>query len=607
MSREVRVARPRRPGHRRGRRGAARGHRGERRGAAWASVCKSLLGKAHTVMAEGGVAAALGNVEPKDNWKVHFRDTMRAAATQQVADGAAPRDGGPRPRQGARAVGRPVRPHGGREDLQRNFGGHKYPRLAHVGDRTGLEMIRTLQQHGIHCGMQVYMECTVMRLLTDGDRIRGAFGYWRENGQLVIFRAKAVVLATGGIGQRLPHQLQQLGVHRRRAGPGASGPAPSSWTWSSCSSTPPAWSGRPACAAPSSPRACAARAARCATRTASASCSATSRSCTPTRRRAPRPRPTSGCARAGRHQQGQAHAGPLAPRHRRARDSHRGQGRPRQPARRRVPRHPLAAQRRGHQAQAAGDVPPVQGAGRRRHHRGTHGGWADGPLHHGRHARRSGDAGVALQGLFAAGECAAGMHGSNRLGGNSLSDLLVFGRSAGACAAKSRTHAELPKLDDRLGLPSGGPRPVRARRGAQRLRSCTGAQGQDAEPGRHHPHRAELRRPSASSSDLKARTAKVTVSGGRCYNPGWNLATDLPSMITMSTPWPRAPSTARSPGAATPARTSRVRIPKWARSTSCSARPPSGASWAPHRHRPRAPAGHAGRAPRAVRGGSSHG
>jgi succinate dehydrogenase / fumarate reductase flavoprotein subunit len=165
-------------------------------------VCKSLLGKAHTVMAEGGVAAALGNVEPRDNWKVHFRDTMKGGRylnqwrMAQLHAMEAPARVNELEEWGAlfdrTADGR---------ILQRNFGGHKYPRLAHVGDRTGLEMIRTLQQHGIHSGMHVYMECTVTRLLTDGDRVTGAFGYWRETGRFVVFHAKAVVLATGGIGR----------------------------------------------------------------------------------------------------------------------------------------------------------------------------------------------------------------------------------------------------------------------------------------------------------------------------------------------------------------------------------------------------------------------
>ncbi len=165
-------------------------------------VCKSLLGKAHTVMAEGGVAAAMGNVEPRDNWKVHFRDTMKGGRylnqwrMAQLHAQEAPDRVHELESWGALFD----RTKDGRI-LQRNFGGHKYPRLAHVGDRTGLEMIRTLQQHGVHLGIKVYMECTVSRLLVDGDRIAGAFGYWRENGRFVLFKSKAVVLATGGIGR----------------------------------------------------------------------------------------------------------------------------------------------------------------------------------------------------------------------------------------------------------------------------------------------------------------------------------------------------------------------------------------------------------------------
>ncbi|HMC90132.1 MAG TPA: fumarate reductase/succinate dehydrogenase flavoprotein subunit [Gemmataceae bacterium] len=165
-------------------------------------VCKSLLGKAHTVMAEGGIAAALANVDARDNWRVHFADTMRGgqyANNWRMAEHHA-REAPDRVRE-LEAWGAVFdRTKDGRI-LQRNFGGHKYPRLAHVGDRTGLEMIRTLQDHGIHQGMSVYMECTVIRLLKDGDRISGAFGYYRERGRFVVFKAKAVVLATGGIGK----------------------------------------------------------------------------------------------------------------------------------------------------------------------------------------------------------------------------------------------------------------------------------------------------------------------------------------------------------------------------------------------------------------------
>ncbi len=166
-------------------------------------VCKSLLGKAHTVMAEGGVAASLGNVDSRDNWKVHFRDTMRggkflndwrmaelhakeaADRVNELEEWGAVFD---RTKDGLIS--------------QRNFGGHRYPRLAHVGDRTGLEIIRTLQDYAVHQkNLEVYMECTALELLKDGDKISGVIAYWRESGQFILFKAKAVILATGGAGK----------------------------------------------------------------------------------------------------------------------------------------------------------------------------------------------------------------------------------------------------------------------------------------------------------------------------------------------------------------------------------------------------------------------
>ncbi|MQA79041.1 MAG: fumarate reductase/succinate dehydrogenase flavoprotein subunit [Streptosporangiales bacterium] len=172
------------------------------RGAKTAIVCKSLLGKAHTVMAEGGIAAAMGNVWEQDNWQVHFRDTMRGGkmlnhwrmaqlhaqeAPQRVYELESWGALFDRTKEG--------------KISQRDFGGHRYARLAHVGDRTGLEMIRTLQQRAVSLGIDVFMECTVTELLKDGDRISGAFGYWRESGRFIAFEAPSVVLATGGIGK----------------------------------------------------------------------------------------------------------------------------------------------------------------------------------------------------------------------------------------------------------------------------------------------------------------------------------------------------------------------------------------------------------------------
>ncbi|MFQ5569705.1 MAG: fumarate reductase/succinate dehydrogenase flavoprotein subunit [Rhodothermales bacterium] len=165
-------------------------------------VSKSLLGKAHTVMAEGGCAAALGNVDPRDNWKIHFRDTMRGGKFLNVWRMAELHA------QNAPARVRELEEWGAvfdrtRDGLinQRNFGGHRYPRLAHVGDRTGLEMIRTLQDHGIHQGMDFHVECKVLGLLKHDGRIAGAVGLWRETGRFVLFKAKAVILATGGAGK----------------------------------------------------------------------------------------------------------------------------------------------------------------------------------------------------------------------------------------------------------------------------------------------------------------------------------------------------------------------------------------------------------------------
>jgi succinate dehydrogenase / fumarate reductase, flavoprotein subunit len=171
-------------------------------GAKTAVITKSLLGKAHTVMAEGGIAAALSNVDERDNWKVHFSDTMRGGQylnNWRMAELHA-KEAPDRVRE-LEAWGALFDRTADGRILQRNFGGHRYPRLAHVGDRTGLEMIRTLQDHGIHLGLDVFMEHTVLTLLRDQGRIAGAFGYDRERGRFHLFRAKAVVLATGGIGR----------------------------------------------------------------------------------------------------------------------------------------------------------------------------------------------------------------------------------------------------------------------------------------------------------------------------------------------------------------------------------------------------------------------
>jgi len=166
-------------------------------------VCKSLLGKAHTVMAEGGIAASLGNVDDRDGWKVHFADTMRGGQyvnNSRMAELHA-KEAPQRVRELEQWGAVFDRTKDGKI-LQRNFGGHRYPRLAHVGDRTGLEIIRTLQDHSVHKSqIAVYMECCITKLIKDGERVVGAFGYYREKGRFVLFKAKSVIIATGGLGR----------------------------------------------------------------------------------------------------------------------------------------------------------------------------------------------------------------------------------------------------------------------------------------------------------------------------------------------------------------------------------------------------------------------
>ena len=208
-------------------------------------VCKSLLGKAHTVMAEGGVAAALANVDDRDNWRVHFSDTMRGGQylnNWRMAELHA-KEAPERVRELEAWGALFDRTKDGRI-LQRNFGGHRYPRLAHVGDRTGLEMIRTLQDHGIHTGMEVHMECTVLSLLLDSGRIAGAFGYDREKGPFHSLAGEGRRAGHRRHRARVQDHQQQLGIHRRRPRAGLSRGSRTASTWNSFSSIPRAWCGR---------------------------------------------------------------------------------------------------------------------------------------------------------------------------------------------------------------------------------------------------------------------------------------------------------------------------------------------------------------------------
>ena len=514
-------------------------------------VCKSLLGKAHTVMAEGGVAAALGYVEPKDNWKVHFRDTMKGGRylnqwrMAQLHAMEAPDRVKELEEWGAlfdrTADGR---------ILQRNFGGHKYPRLAHVGDRTGLEMIRTLQQHGIHCGMKVYMECTVTRLLVDasgpkGPRVRGAFGYWRENGRFVIFRAKAVVLATGGIGRAFrinsnswectgdgqalaylagaelmdmefmqfhptgmvwPPSVRGTLITEGVRGEGGTlrnkdgkrimfGYIPELYANETATHRA---RGRPV--APREHRR-ASRRRRKATR----------------RTKLPRDivaRAIHSEVKAGR---GSPHGGVFLDIFSR---------RSAEDIKRKLPAM-------YHQFKELGDVDITKEAmevGPTAHY--TMGGIRVDPE----------TQQTRIEGLYAAGECSAGMHGANRLGGNSLSDLLVFGRIAGLYAAKFAKDAQAPGLDageieaaEHEALApferAEGPNPFLLHEDLKdKMQLYVGIirTEEDLKTGLGHLAR------------LGEEVSRIKVEGNRHYNASWHQAVDMRNMLIVSEAMARA-------------------------------------------------------------------
>jgi len=229
-------------------------------GASVGVVCKSLLGKAHTVMAEGGIAAAMANVDAADNWKTHFRDTMRGGKflnNWRMAQLHA-QESPDRVRELEQWGALFDRTENG-DILQRAFGGHTFKRLCHVGDRTGLEMIRTLQDRGVQQGIDVYMECTLPAFSSTAVRVTGAFAYWRETGRFIVFKAKSIVIATGGIGKAWRITSNSWNT-LATAWPSRMKSAPSSWTWNSSSFIPPEWFGRPASRASSSLKRSAAKA-----------------------------------------------------------------------------------------------------------------------------------------------------------------------------------------------------------------------------------------------------------------------------------------------------------------------------------------------------------
>ncbi|MGH9245042.1 MAG: fumarate reductase/succinate dehydrogenase flavoprotein subunit [Acidimicrobiales bacterium] len=502
-------------------------------GARTAVVCKSLLGKAHTVMAEGGVAAAMGNVYPEDNWQVHFRDTMRGGKLlsnwrmAQIHAQEAPERVLELEEWGAlfdrTADGR---------ILQRDFGGHRYARLAHVGDRTGLEMIRTLQHRATEAEIHVFMECTVTRLLKDGDRVAGAFGYWRESGRFVVFEAPAVVLATGGIGKA--YKITS-----------------NSWEYTGDGHALALWSGADlidmefvqfhptGMVWPLSVRGILvtegvrgdggvlrnADGERFMFRyipemfraeTADTEDEADRWYDDKSVRRTPDLLPRDEVARAinteTKEGRGSPHGGvflDIATR----RDA--------EYITRRLPGM-------YHQFLELADVDITNDA------------MEVGPTCHYMMGGVRVDAETqasTVPGLFAAGEAAAGMHGANRLGGNSLSDLLVFGRRAGLHAAEyggglaGRPSIDAGELDElaRAALrPFDGAGTENPYAIQQDLQECMHTlvgiiRTED-----------ELTKALEELTVLRDRARRVRVEGHRQYNPGWHLALDLDPLLAVS-------------------------------------------------------------------------
>jgi succinate dehydrogenase / fumarate reductase flavoprotein subunit len=470
-------------------------------------VCKSLLGKAHTVMAEGGIAAAMSNVDKADDWRTHFRDTMRGGKLlnnwrmAQLHALEAP----DRVRELEQWGALFDRTESG-EILQRAFGGHTFKRLCHVGDRTGLEMIRTLQDRGVHQGIDVYMECTVTRLLKDGDRIAGAFAYWREQGRFVVFKANSIVIATGGIGKAwkiTSNSWEYTGdgmVLAYDAGAELMDMEfvqfhPTGMVW------PPGVQGILVTEAVRGEGGTLRnkngerfmeqydpKKMELSTRDVVARAIYTE-------------------VREGR---GTEHGGAFLD------ISHK----PAEYVKRKLPSM-------YHQFLELADVDITKEP------------MEVGPTCHyvmGGIRVDAETAQASVPGLFAAGEAAAGLHGANRLGGNSLSDLLVFGRRAGLAAAQHAKKTGTPAIDGaqieqaerELLAPfdrAGGESPYQIHHDLQDvMQTLVGIFRTEQ----------DLQQALTEIEKLKARAARMRVEGSRLFNPGWHLSRDIQCMLMVS-------------------------------------------------------------------------